>query len=186
MPGAITPPRYSPASEIASKVVAVPKSTTMQGLAVAPVRRHRVGDAVGAQLVGVVDGDRQARAHARLEDERVAVEIPDGERLVGGRQGGHHRADDHVVQRGEAAAAQAQDLVVVGGQLVGGGLALGGDAPLVQQLLAAVHAGKGLRVPHVDREQHRRPPRPSYETGFSPASMDSDPLRISTVTSCAV
>ena len=31
MPGAITPPRYSPAPEIASKVVAVPKSTTMTG-----------------------------------------------------------------------------------------------------------------------------------------------------------
>ena len=31
IPGAIAPPRYSPRSETASYVVAVPKSTTMQG-----------------------------------------------------------------------------------------------------------------------------------------------------------
>src|ERR1041385_3199551 len=31
IPGAITPPRYSPAALIALKVVAVPKSTTIQG-----------------------------------------------------------------------------------------------------------------------------------------------------------
>ena len=31
MPGQITPPIYSPAAEIASNVVAVPKSTTMTG-----------------------------------------------------------------------------------------------------------------------------------------------------------
>ena len=31
MPGQITPPRYSPSAEIASNVVAVPKSTTMSG-----------------------------------------------------------------------------------------------------------------------------------------------------------
>ena len=31
MPGAMTPPRYSADSETASKVVAVPKSTTMHG-----------------------------------------------------------------------------------------------------------------------------------------------------------
>ena len=30
-PGAITPPRYSPRAEMASKVIAVPKSTTMHG-----------------------------------------------------------------------------------------------------------------------------------------------------------
>ena len=31
MPGAIAPPRYSPLADTASKVVAVPKSTTMHG-----------------------------------------------------------------------------------------------------------------------------------------------------------
>jgi hypothetical protein len=34
MPGVINPPTYSPAALIALKVVAVPKSTTMQGLPV--------------------------------------------------------------------------------------------------------------------------------------------------------
>ena len=31
MPGTMAPPRYSPLAEIASKVVAVPKSTTIVG-----------------------------------------------------------------------------------------------------------------------------------------------------------
>ena len=31
MPGAMAPPRYSPVPEMASKVVAVPRSTTMHG-----------------------------------------------------------------------------------------------------------------------------------------------------------
>ena len=31
MPGQMTPPRYSPSAEMASNVVAVPKSTTMVG-----------------------------------------------------------------------------------------------------------------------------------------------------------
>ena len=34
MPGVMAPPRYSPAAEMASKVVAVPKSTTMRRAAV--------------------------------------------------------------------------------------------------------------------------------------------------------
>ena len=66
----------------------------------------------------------------------------------------------------QAAAPQPQDLVVRRGELVGGGVALGGHPPLVQQLLAVVDAGDGLRVPNVDRQEHgvavppARAPRP--------------------------
>ena len=42
-------PRYSPSAEMASKVVAVPRSTTMHGPAVEVVGADGVGDAVGAR-----------------------------------------------------------------------------------------------------------------------------------------
>ena len=180
MPGAMAPPRYSPASETASKVVAVPKSTTMHGPAVAAVGRDGVDDAVGAQLVRVVDRERDAGAHAGADDERLAVEVLDRQRAVGGRQRRHHRRDDHRVELAEAAAAQPQDLVVVGGELVGRGAALGGDAPLVEQLLAVVDARLGLGVPDVDREQHHR------SLGVARLRPRSAPFRISTVTSWVV
>ena len=57
-PGAIAPPRYSPSSETASKLIPVPKSTTTQRVAEALVGGDRVDEPVGADLVGVVDPDR--------------------------------------------------------------------------------------------------------------------------------
>ena len=54
MPGQMTPPRYSPFAEMASNVVAVPKSTHDERLAaraaVPLVRRDAVDEAIGADL----------------------------------------------------------------------------------------------------------------------------------------
>ena len=58
MPGTMAPPRYSPAAEIASKVVAVPKSTTMVGPPYRSIGADGVGDPVGADLLRVVVEDR--------------------------------------------------------------------------------------------------------------------------------
>ena len=49
-PGEMAPPRYSPSADMASKVVAVPKSTTMSEVAVFFVGGHGVHDAVGAHF----------------------------------------------------------------------------------------------------------------------------------------
>ena len=72
MPGAIAPPRYSPLADTASKLVAVPKSTTMHGPPYSVMRGERVDDAVGADLLGVVGEHRHAGAHAGLDDDRRA------------------------------------------------------------------------------------------------------------------
>jgi hypothetical protein len=72
-PGVITPPRYSPFPDTQSKVVAVPKSTTMQVLMVALVGGDRVHDAVGADLLRVVVEDRHAGLDARPDHQRLGV-----------------------------------------------------------------------------------------------------------------
>ena len=75
-PGTMMPPRYSPLAETTSKVVAVPKSTTMVGPAVALEGGHGVGDAVGADLLGVVVVDRHPGAHPGFDDDRLHLEPP--------------------------------------------------------------------------------------------------------------
>ena len=72
MPGAIAPPRYSPLADTASKVVAVPKSTTIARAAVQLDRRQRVDHPVGADLLGVVGQHGYAGAHPGLDDRPPA------------------------------------------------------------------------------------------------------------------
>ena len=74
MPGTIAPPRYSPAAEMASKVVAVPRSTTMIGGENRSSDADRVGDPVGTDLFRVVVEDRHAGPDARLDDDERHVE----------------------------------------------------------------------------------------------------------------
>ena len=75
MPGAITPPRYSPFGVTTSHVVAVPKSTTMQPLLELLVRGDRVDDAIGADLARVLVEDRHAGLDAGPDDERRAAAV---------------------------------------------------------------------------------------------------------------
>ena len=58
MPGASAPPRNSPRALTTSKLVEVPKSTTMHGPPYEVVRGQRVADPVGADLLRVVDQHR--------------------------------------------------------------------------------------------------------------------------------
>ena len=74
--GVMAPPRYSPASEMASKVVAVPRSTTMHGPAEQVVGTDGIGDAVGSDLLGVVVEDGHPALDPRLEHHRRDVEPP--------------------------------------------------------------------------------------------------------------
>ena len=72
MPGAIAPPTYSPRALTTSKVVAVPKSTTIAGPPYSVGGGERVDDPVGADLARVVHQHRDAGPHARLDDDRAA------------------------------------------------------------------------------------------------------------------
>ena len=69
MPGAMAPPTYSPRGATTSKVVAVPKSTTIDGPVVEARGREGVDDPVRADLARVVHEHRHAGLHAGLDDD---------------------------------------------------------------------------------------------------------------------
>ena len=109
MPGKMAPPRYSPLAEMASKVVAVPKSTTIDRPAEEVEGGHGVGDAVGADLLGVVVEDRQAGADAGLDDEGGDAEVALAHAPQRAGHPGHRRAQRDavdVVVAGEAVEAE--------------------------------------------------------------------------------
>ena len=70
---------------------------------------------------------------------------------------GHGRGDDRRVDVREAVAAQLEQVAQRGAQLIGGRLAHGRKAPVLEQLLAGERPEVGLGVSDVDGEQHRRP-----------------------------
>ena len=131
--------------------------------------RHRVGDAVGADLLGVVVEDRQPGAHARLDDQGREPEVALGHAAQRPGDPGHRRADgdavDVVVLPGEP--VEAEELLEHEGVLVGGALDVGGDAPVVDQArvgqapldvgvdrLELVEPDHGLGVADVEGEEH--------------------------------
>ena len=74
-PGPITPPRYSPSAETTSKLVQVPKSTTTQAPAEPLVGSDGVDEAVGADLVRVVDADRHPGLQPGPDREEDGVDV---------------------------------------------------------------------------------------------------------------
>ena len=84
----MAPPTYAPSRAMQSKVVAVPKSTT---IARVPWKRaaRRVDQAVGPDLVRVLDPDRQRHVPGGRDYQRqVLASGTDAPRP--GRQRGHH------------------------------------------------------------------------------------------------
>ena len=129
------------------------------GTAVQVVGAHRVGDAVGADLPGVVVEDRHAgldpgAQHHGLDGQVALAHAPE---LVGdaGHPGGHGDAP-HVAA--DVQVPGLQELAQQQEQLVAGPLRVGGHAPVVEQLVAAVagvvEADDGLGVADVDDQQH--------------------------------
>ena len=84
MPGASAPPKNSPRRETTSMLVDVPKSTTTQAVLEERVGGEGVHHAVGADLVGVVDQQRDAGPHTRADH--------DGRQVGGGRAAAAARA----------------------------------------------------------------------------------------------
>ena len=169
MPGKMAPPRYSP--------LARDRLEGGGGAEVDDDRRpaeeveggHRVGDAVGADLLRVVVEDRQPGLHARLDDERREAEVALRHAAQRARDPRHRRAQrdavDVVVVPGEA--VEAEELLEHEGVLVGGALDVGGDAPVVDEDgvgeapvdvgvvgLEVVEADHGLGVADVEGEEH--------------------------------
>jgi hypothetical protein len=150
---------YSPRAETASNVVAVPKSTTIAGAAVELDRGDRVDDAVRADLLGVVGEDRDARLDAGFDEDGGHVAVVAAGHLAqfvqDGRDGGADRdAVDAVAQLLSEEGVHAHQALEEYGEFVGGAARVRGDAPVLDDLLAVEQAEDGVRVAHVDREEH--------------------------------
>jgi hypothetical protein len=83
-----------------------------------------------------------------------AAEVALGHAVVLVHEQRHHRADDRGVHVPKREVAQVEQPDEHGGKLVRGGLAHGGEAPVLDQRAVAEHADVRLRVADVDREQH--------------------------------
>ena len=157
MPVISAPPTYSPSRgddvEGGRRAEVHAHRRTAEALA----DRDRVDEPVGADLAGVVVADRHPRLGSRADGEHLVAEIAARHRRPLGLELGHGRGDDRGVEVGEAVAAQLEQVAQRGAELVGGGLAHGRKAPVLEQLLARERPEVGLRVSDVDGEQHRRP-----------------------------
>ena len=134
MPGAIAPPTYSPRALTTSKVVAVPKSTTIAGAAVEGGRGERVDDPVGADLAGVVHQYGHAGAHPRLDDDarHVAEVVARASRATRAAPRARSRTPRSPATRSRdrCLAQQAADQHR---PLVGGAPLVGGHPPVVER-----------------------------------------------------
>src|SRR6267378_1841147 len=139
IPGASTPPRYSPFAEMASKLIAVPKSTTI---------------------------------HARLDEERLYAAVAPrhfGERAIERR---HHRADDDTFDRGGVEPGKSEEVAGEDAVFVHSLIARRGQSPVRGEFRAAENAQHGVRVAHVQCEQHQdaSATSPDVTTSMRPSS----------------
>ncbi len=163
-PGAIAPPRYSPAAETASKLMPVPKVNDHAGAAHPVIGRHRVDEAIGTDLQRVVDPDRHPGLDPGGDQQALGFEVALDQLLVLGAERRHHRGDADRVEVGEAHAAQPQQAADPLGELVAGGAGTCLEAPVLGQPLGVEGAEVGLGVADVDCKEHagdyaRRMPR---------------------------
>ena len=121
-PGAIAPPRYSPAAEMAQKVVAVPKSTTTQGppsissAATALTMRSR------PYLVRIVGKHRQPGLQARSDNHRLRPQTGFRKLLIWAYQRRHYRGNNSLPHINQFITLERQQEEKKSGQLVGGHL----------------------------------------------------------------
>lgn len=157
-PGLMTPPRYSPAAEMASNVVAVPKSTTMIGEAARPpepfVGGHPVHNPIGADLGRRGVEVRHAGVGIAVDDEGLPADVAlhhlDHRPGDGRNDRGHHDVAD--VLQGDAFVPE--ELAGPDPQLVGGPLVARGQPPASANPIADQDAEDDVRVADVDGKQH--------------------------------
>ncbi len=163
----MAPPIYSPRELMQSKVVAVPKSTTITGGCgpVGSLKRLVGGDAVddtvGPDFGWIVCEDGQAGARAGLDEERLDAAIDLGGAAHGGVERRDDRGDDDASDLGDVERAQSEEVAEENAQLVDGGIAVGGDTPIGEQGSGSLWRGKTIEtedrvgVANVDGEEHK-------------------------------
>src|SRR5829696_689623 len=119
------------------------------------VRTDRIGDAIGADVLGLVVEDRHAGADARLHHHRLVAEVTLGHRAQRSRDtrdaGGDGDARHVRVKR---EPMEAEQLLEHERELVGRAIGGGGDPPVVDELVVGEEPDHGLGVATVDGEQH--------------------------------
>ena len=116
----------------------------------------RVDQPVGAELARVVDADRHAGPQARADGQHLVAEVARGHRDPLGLELRAPWTRRSRRQVAEADAAQLEQVAQRGAELVGGRVAHGREAPVLDELVVAVRPEVGLGVADVDDQQHRR------------------------------
>ena len=155
-----------PGAMIAAEVLALGRDDVERGRraevddSTAPPKRSRTATALTSRSAPISRGLSKRIAmpvfSARADDEHLVAEVARAPSPSTRAELGHRRGDDRGLEVVEAVAAQLEQVAQRRAELVGGRLAHGGEAPVLDQLLAAEGAEVGLRVPDVDDEQHRR------------------------------
>ena len=105
-----------------------------------------VDDAVGAHFAGIVGEDGQASADAGLDEERLDFEVE----LAGAAQDRVERRDDggdgDSGDLGGVDSAQGEELAVEDADLIDGGIAMRGDAPVGDEGRGGGIAGSGEAI----------------------------------------
>ena len=117
-------------------------------------RGHAVYDAVGSHFGRVVHEHSHPRFHAHLYEERFLSQVHPRHLTQRPVHRRNHRTDDHsgdviAVQSGEREQIPRQHAVFVHRLL-----ARRGQPPIRNQLCPAKHAQHGVRVSHVNGQQH--------------------------------
>ena len=157
MPGAIAPPRNSPFADTTSTQMDEPKSTTIAAECVPLECGQAVDDPVGADLLRIVDEQRECpvRTPGSIEHvrHRGPVLLEHHADLVQ-----HRRHRRQTGGAGQPLGVVADQPVDGQGQFVGGDLGLGPDPPVLHHLRVITGPGyqpdDGMGVANVDGKQH--------------------------------
>ncbi len=118
------------------------------------VGRHRVHDAIGAQVARVFIQHRHAGLHPRSHHQRHELEVAGEQPLHGQGRGRHHRRNDGRVDPTHVQTLQLEESANEGRLLVRRALAAGFDAPVEAQGFAVEETERGVGISDVDCEEH--------------------------------
>lgn len=132
--------------------------------AVALLRRHEIGDAVGSDLARIVVLHLETRLKTRPHHERTLTADAGEHGAPCGREVGHHARENGAVDRKRVlrgVSAQRHDARERDKHLVGRRLLARRERPRGSKLIAFKQTEVRMRVAYIHREDHPMPPFPT-------------------------